>query len=56
MESNIKFNSPLPEVLPIPETKPEVEPAIQPTTQPDENDPWVVPGPKINPTPKGKSF
>ena len=48
MESNIKFNSPLPEVLPIPETKPEVEPTIQP----DENDPWSVPNPKISPTPK----
>jgi len=39
-----------PEVLPKPITKP----APTPIQEPDENDPWNVPAPKIDPTPKGK--
>ena len=35
-----------PEVIPHPETVPKKEP--------DEDSPWNVPGPKVDPTPKGK--
>lgn len=48
MESNI--SSPYPEVLPMPITVPEVIPH----EEPDEDDPFNVPAPKVNPTPKGK--
>jgi hypothetical protein len=45
------------------ETAPEVEPA-EPEVLPDEeerprpseNDPFAIPGPKVNPTPKGKDY
>lgn len=52
MESNL--NSPSPDVLPAPApvTVPETEPVIVPQTDPDE-DPFNVPGPKVDPTPKG---
>jgi hypothetical protein len=46
------LNSPQPEVLPAPVKRP--SPIRVPQTEPDENDPWAVPGPKINPTPKGR--
>jgi hypothetical protein len=54
MESNIKLNSPQPQVLPAPTTVPETEPLTRPHEEPDENDPFNVPGPKVDPTPKGK--
>ena len=50
MESYL--NSPQPEVLPNPTVVPEPDKA--PTVDPDENDPFRVPGPLINPTPKGQ--
>ncbi len=37
-----------PQVLPAPITKPKVVPQ----TKPQKNDPWTVPAPKVNPTPK----
>jgi len=49
MES--RLNSPQPEVLPAPVIVPKPETA--PIVEPDENDPFNVPGPRINPTPKG---
>lgn len=49
MESNLK--SPQPEVLPKPTVVP--KPKTPPQVEPDEDDPFNVPGPKINPTPKG---
>jgi hypothetical protein len=54
MESNINLNSPQPQVLPAPTTVPETEPLTRPHEEPDENDPFNVPGPKVDPTPKGK--
>ncbi len=45
------INSPQPEVLPAPVIVPKPETA--PQVDPDENDPFKVPGPKVNPTPKG---
>jgi len=39
--------SPEPLVLPKPE--------IIPQQDPDEDSPWNVPGPKVDPTPKGKN-
>jgi hypothetical protein len=49
MESYLK--SPQPAVLPRPTTVP--KPKTAPQVNPDENDPFSVPGPKVNPTPKG---
>lgn len=49
MESYLK--SPQPAVLPKPTTVP--KPETVPVVDPDENDPFSVPGPKVNPTPKG---
>jgi hypothetical protein len=49
MERYLK--SPQPEVLPKPIVVP--KPKTVPQVDPDENDPFNVPGPKINPTPKG---
>jgi len=49
MESYL--NSPQPEVLPAPIVVP--EPETVPTVEPDEDDPFRVPGPLVNPTPKG---
>ena len=49
MESYLK--SPQPEVLPKPTTVP--KPETVPVVDPDENDPFSVPGPKVNLTPKG---
>jgi hypothetical protein len=49
MESYLK--SPQPEVIPRPTTVP--KPKTAPQVDPDENDPFSVPGPLINPTPKG---
>lgn len=49
MESYLK--SPQPEVLPKPIVVP--EPETVPLIEPDEDDPFNVPGPKVNPTPKG---
>lgn len=44
-------NSPEPEVLPV---EPEVVPETTPEKpRPSEDDPFAVPGPKVNPTPKG---
>ncbi len=51
MESYLK--SPQPEVLPRPTTVP--KPKTAPQVEPDENDPFSVPGPRVNPTPKGWS-
>jgi len=36
-----------------PDTKPKPK-RPRPKRKPDRNDPWVVPRPKVNPTPKGK--
>ncbi|HUU89503.1 MAG TPA: hypothetical protein VMX17_17350 [Candidatus Glassbacteria bacterium] len=33
---------------------PEVIPEIVPKKEPEEDSPWNVPGPKVDPTPKGK--
>lgn len=33
---------------------PEVIPEIIPKKEPEEDSPWNVPGPKVDPTPKGK--
>lgn len=33
-----------------PKTKPKRETPVRP--KPDKNDPWTVPAPKVNPTPK----
>jgi hypothetical protein len=52
MESNLNLNSPQPEVMPAPTVVPETEPIV-PQQEPDENDPFRVPGPKVDPTPKG---
>lgn len=49
MESYL--NSPQPEVLPNPIVIP--EPETVPLIEPDEDDPFKVPGPKVDPTPKG---
>ena len=49
MESYLK--SPIRAVLPRPTTVP--KPETVPVVDPDENDPFSVPGPKVNPTPKG---
>ena len=49
MESYL--NSPQPEVLPRPVVVP--KPKTVPLVEPNEDDPWAVPGPRINPTPKG---
>lgn len=57
MESYL--NSPQPEVLPNPIVIPSPEPETAPLVEPDEDDPFKVPGPKVDPTPKGirkKSF
>lgn len=37
-----------PEVLPKPITTPK--------TRPNKNDPWTVPAPKVNPTPKAEVY
>jgi hypothetical protein len=49
MESYLKDHQP--EVLPRPTTVP--KPKTTPQVDPDENNPFSVPGPKVNPTPKG---
>ena len=49
MESYL--NDHQPEVLPRPTTVP--KPKTAPQVDPSENDPFSVPGPKVNPTPKG---
>ncbi|GIV43862.1 MAG: hypothetical protein KatS3mg035_0985 [Bacteroidia bacterium] len=54
MESNLKNNSPSPEVLPAPSPVTVPEPITLPEIDPD--DPFNVPGPKVDPTPKGKIF
>ena len=57
MESYL--NSPQPEVLPNPIVIPSPKPETTPLIEPDEDDPFKVPGPLVNPTPKGirkKSF
>jgi len=46
-KKNIGMNKPL--------VKPKIKPApkrTSPRPRPRKNDPWTVPGPKINPTPK----
>lgn len=46
-----------PEVAPAPVVIPETEPVTVPTRpkeDPEEDDPFRVPGPKVDPTPKGK--
>ena len=48
MESYL--NNPQPEVLPKPTVVP--KPKTAPQVEPDENDPFRVPGPLVNPTPK----
>lgn len=45
------LNSPQPEVLPKPVVVP--KPETVPIVEPNEDDPFNVPAPKINPTPKG---
>lgn len=47
------LNSPRPEVLPAPRPVTVPKPAPKPRVDPDEDDPFRVPGPKVNPTPKG---
>lgn len=37
-----------------PDTKPKPTPKRRQRPKPDRNNPWVVPKPKVNPTPKGK--
>lgn len=49
MESNL--SSPYPEVLPMP--MPITVPETIPKEEPNEDDPFNVPAPKVNPTPKG---
>jgi len=49
MERYLKF--PQPEVLPKPVVVP--KPETVPLIEPNEDDPFNVPGPKVNPTPKG---
>ena len=44
-----EMNEPL--VKPAPDTKPKRR-RTSPKPRPKENDPWTVPGPKVNPTPK----
>lgn len=45
----LNHNYPEPEVAPTPT----IEPATHPTTEPDTgNDPWKVPSPQVEPTPK----
>lgn len=41
-----------------PATKPVTKPEVKPTTtpNPDKDSPWNVPGPKVNPKPKGIKF
>lgn len=52
--TEIRFAS-IPEVLPMePQVLPTTKPFILPT--PKEDDPFNVPAPLINPTPKGISF
>lgn len=47
MEKLIKMT----EVAPVePDVKPKPKPAVKP--RPNKDDPWTVPGPKVNPTPK----
>lgn len=49
--SKINFNNPEPTTIPAP-TKPETAPTTpSPNTKPG-NDPWSVPSPSVNPTPK----
>lgn len=43
----------IPVVVPA---EPVIKPAPVIVPEPDEDDPWNVPAPKINPTPKGLSF
>ena len=45
------LNSPQPKVLPRPIVVP--EPETVPLIEPDEDDPFNVPGPLVDPTPKG---
>jgi hypothetical protein len=45
--------APEPLVKPGPSTVP--KPEIIPQQDPDEDSPWNVPGPKVDPTPKGKN-
>ena len=41
------------EVAPAkPIVKPTPKREVSPKTRPDKNDPWTVPAPKVNPTPK----
>lgn len=49
--NKIKFNTE-PTTIPAP-TKPDVSPDTKPGVNPDKgNDPWSVPSPSVNPTPK----
>jgi len=43
-----------PEVLPEPKVLPKVKPKVKPTRRirPEKDDPFAVPGPKVNPSPK----
>ena len=50
MENNLKmFN---PEIAPAPVKTPETQPMTNPVEDPDEDNPWVIPAPIINPPPK----
>lgn len=50
---NLFLSLAAPEVAPAePITKPDTRP--QPVTRPAEDDPFNVPAPKVNPTPKGE--
>lgn len=56
---NLKqFKNKTPEPLVEPDVKPLVEPVPLPVPETDPDDPWAVPNPKVDPTPKGrkKSF
>lgn len=50
MEKLIKMT----EVAPAPDVKPQPKPAVKPATKPRKDDPWTVPAPKVNPTPKAE--
>ena len=46
METNNKPQHPITEPIAVPEVLPEIKPKT----------PWQVPGPKVNPKPKGKVY
>ena len=56
MERNLnlkQFKNKTPEPLVEPDVEPLVLPEVLPLPAPDPDDPWAVPNPKVNPTPKG---